>query len=130
MKSFILAALALLPSALAASSGCKAALPANLTPGASTYNLTISSKSVIGKTTDRQYILHLPAGFSAKNDVAAPLVMVFHGQIQPAWSMERITELSSPAFNPNTIIVYPEAMNVQEPGVHIPKHTPSLTTLN
>ncbi|KAF1352884.1 alpha/beta-hydrolase [Lizonia empirigonia] len=128
MKSFLLAALAILPSALAASRGCKAALPANLTPGVSTHNITISSKSVIGNITDRQYILYLPAGFSANNDVAAPLIMAFHGSSQPAWSMERITELSKPEFNPNSIMVYPQAMNVQSPGLQwlgIPSAPPS-----
>lgn len=120
-SSTVTSAIALLPSAaIAASPGCKTALPANLTPGSSTYNLTISSESVIGKTTQRQYILHLPTNYKPSNDVSTPLIVAFHGQSQPAWSMERISELSNPDFNPNTIVAYSEGMNVQDPGVTPP----------
>ncbi|KAF9700611.1 hypothetical protein EKO04_001752 [Ascochyta lentis] len=118
MKYHVLAALLpFLPAALAASTGCKSALASNLKPGSSTHNITISSKSVIGKTTERQYILHLPSSFSASNDKAAPLVVAFHGQQQPAWSMEKISELSNPAFNGDVVVAYPEGLNVQKPGV-------------
>ena len=122
MKS--LATLLLLPTALAASSGCKTTLPSNLTPGSSTHNLTLSSKSVIGKTTERQYILHLPASYKPSNDAPTPLVVAFHGQSQPAWSMEKISELSNPDFNSDRIVVYPEAMNVQAPGVRFSPRPP------
>jgi len=109
----------LCPIVLAASSGCRTRLPSGLTPGKSTTNVTLSSKSVIGKTTERQYILHLPSKYKASNDEALPLVIAFHGQQQPARSMEVISELSNPDFNPNTIVVYPEGMNVQAPGVSL-----------
>ncbi|KZM20996.1 uncharacterized protein EKO05_0005223 [Ascochyta rabiei] len=118
MKSFLLGtALCVLSTASAASTGCARALASNLTPGSSTYNLTVSSKSVIGKTTQREYILHLPASFSAKNDKPAALVLAFHGQQQPAWSMEKISELSNPAYNGEFVVAYPAGMNVQNPGV-------------
>ncbi|KAI4917401.1 hypothetical protein J4E90_003909 [Alternaria incomplexa] len=107
----------LCPVVLAASSGCGTRLPSGLTPGKSTTNVTLSSKSVIGNITERQYILHLPSKYKASNDEALPLVIAFHGQQQPARSMEVISELSNPDFNPNTIVVYPEGMNVQAPGV-------------
>ena len=106
-----------LPVAMTASIGCKSALPSNFIPGSSTHNVTISSKSVIGKTTQRQYILHLPTEYSASNDLSTSLILAFHGQSQPAWSMERISGLSNPAFNPSAIVAYPEGMNIQEPGV-------------
>jgi poly(3-hydroxybutyrate) depolymerase len=61
--------------------------------------------------------LHLPSSFQVSNDKAVPLVIAFHGQQQPARSMEVISELSNPAFNPNTIVVYPEGMDIQAPGV-------------
>ncbi|CAN9262045.1 unnamed protein product [Alternaria alternata] len=117
MHTLTLVLYALCPIVLAASSGCGSVLPSGLTPGKSTTNVTLSSKSVIGKTTERQYIIHLPSSFDATNKKAAPLVIAFHGQQQPARSMEVISELSNPTFNPNTIVVYPEGMNVQAPGV-------------
>lgn len=107
----------ILPAVVAASSGCKTALSSALTPGSSTHNLTISSKSIIGNITTRQYILHLPANYARSNDAATPLIIAFHGQQQPAWSMEKVSELSNPAFNSDFIVAYPEGMNVQAPGV-------------
>jgi hypothetical protein len=45
--------------------------------------------------------------------------------------MEVISELSNPAFNPNTIVVYPEGMNVQAPGVSYPnRYFSSRSTIN
>ncbi|KAH6641994.1 Alpha/Beta hydrolase protein [Boeremia exigua] len=124
MKSPALALLALptalallaLPTALAAS-GCRTPLPPNLAPGTSTHNLTLASRSVIGTTTQREYILHLPAGYNASNDEPAPLIVAFHGQSQPAWSMERISGFSDPAWNTEAVVVYPQGLDVQEPGV-------------
>lgn len=115
--SFLLVALTSFSTALA-SPGCSASLPAGLTPGTS-QNLTISSRSVIGKITTRDYIIHLPQNFKAANTKAAPLIFAFHGQLQPAWSMEQVTELSKPAFNKDYVVVYPSGMNVQAPGVRI-----------
>ncbi|KAH7397165.1 hypothetical protein BKA66DRAFT_508956 [Pyrenochaeta sp. MPI-SDFR-AT-0127] len=113
----LLSALTLLPLALAASSGCSATLPKGLTPGGASQNLTISSASVIGKKTERRYIIHLPQTFSAKNDKAAPLIIAPHGQLLPAWTMESITELSKPAFNKDHIVVYPLGLDFQAPGI-------------
>lgn len=117
MKSATL--LALLPTALAASAGCKAPLSSSLVPGSSTHNLTIPSQSVIGKTTTREFILHLPANYSASNNVPAPLVFAFHGQSQHAWSMEQISELSNPDFNDNAVVVYPQGIPGAQAGVRI-----------
>lgn len=98
-----------------ASTGCGLPLPHDLKPGTSTHNVTISSRSVIGTTTQREYILHLPANYSTHEP--APLIFAFHGQQQPAWSMEKISQLSDPAFNKDAIVVYPSGMDVQAPGV-------------
>ncbi|KAJ4984369.1 hypothetical protein SVAN01_10142 [Stagonosporopsis vannaccii] len=117
MKRTALTALFSLPTALAASAGCNAALPSTLTPGASTYSLTIPSRSVIGQTTQREFIVHLPANYSAENDVPASLVLALHGQSLPARSMERISELSSPEFNAGSVIVYPQGIAGPEAGV-------------
>ncbi|KAF2126372.1 carbohydrate esterase family 1 protein [Dothidotthia symphoricarpi CBS 119687] len=113
ITTFISVGATLITLVLASSSGCSKALPSNLTPGGTTQVLTISSKSVIGKTTQREYRVHLPSTFSAKNNAAAPLIIALHGQLQPARSMEAITGLSTPAFNKNAIVVYPEGLNQQ-----------------
>ncbi|EUC47021.1 carbohydrate esterase family 1 protein [Bipolaris oryzae ATCC 44560] len=110
----VLAGLA--PFALA-SPGCGSSLPINFKPGTSTTNVTISSKSVIGKITEREYILHLPTNYAPSNNKPAPLIFAFHGQLQPARNMEKISQLSDPNFNKDSIVVYPAGMNVQVPGV-------------
>lgn len=117
MWSYVPSLIPFLSLANAASSGCRTTLPSSLTPGSSIYNLTLPSKSVIGTTTQRQYILHLPATYAPSNDAPTPLIVAFHGQSQPAWSMEKISELSNPEFNNNTIVAYPSGMNIQPPGV-------------
>lgn len=106
----------LTPLALA-SPGCGSSLPINFKPGTSTHNVTISSKSVIGQTTQREYILHLPVNYAPSNNKPSPLVFAFHGQMQPAWNMEKISQLSDPNFNKDSIVVYPAGMDVQAPGV-------------
>lgn len=119
MKHTALTALFSLPAALATSAGCRAPLPSNLRPGASTYSLTIPSRSVIGQTTNREFIIHLPANYNAANNVAAPLVLALHGQSLPASSMERISELSSAEFNAGSVVVYPTGIAGPEAGVRI-----------
>ncbi|KAF2706088.1 carbohydrate esterase family 1 protein [Pleomassaria siparia CBS 279.74] len=103
-------------AAYTGSAGCGKALPGALTPGGPSQNLTIQSQSRIGSNTTRQYIAHLPEGFSATNDKSAPLILAFHGQQQPAYSMERITGLSTSFFNKDSIVIYPEGLNIQDPG--------------
>ncbi|KAF2848041.1 carbohydrate esterase family 1 protein [Plenodomus tracheiphilus IPT5] len=115
LNSFLIAAVSLVPG-ITASTGCFAALPAGLTPGGPSQNITIASKSVIGNITQRQFLLHLPQNFAAKNDKPAPLILAFHGQLQPAWSMESVTEMSKPAFNKDYVVVYPQGLDVQAPG--------------
>ncbi|RYO99104.1 hypothetical protein DL763_001705 [Monosporascus cannonballus] len=98
------------------SSGCGQPIPDGFTPGGPSNNFTIQSQSQAGGGT-RQYIRHLPQNFSPQNDQPAPLILAFHGQMQPAWSMERITGLSTPEFNKDAIVVYPQGLDVREPGV-------------
>ncbi|RYP40439.1 hypothetical protein DL767_001675 [Monosporascus sp. MG133] len=93
-----------LASAQRGSSGCGQPLPDDFTPGGPSRNFTIQSQSQVGGGT-RQYIGHLPQHFSSQNDQPAPLILAFHGQTQPAWSMERITGLSTPEFNTDAIVV-------------------------
>jgi poly(3-hydroxybutyrate) depolymerase len=111
--------LVLLPLTLASSPspGCTLPLPSTLTPGSSTYNITLSSASVRGTTTQRQYIVHLPSSYSAANNAPAPLVLAFHGQSLPARSMERISGFSDPAFNEGSVVVFPEGVAGEEFGV-------------
>lgn len=114
MKSYTLLATLLAPvSALQKSSGCGKALPQGLTPGGPSKNFTLDSKSRINAVTPRTFLSYLPENFSASNDNTAPLILAFHGQSQPNWSMERITNLSAPYFNKDYIVAYPEGIDIQ-----------------
>jgi poly(3-hydroxybutyrate) depolymerase len=104
-------------SASSGSTGCGKPLPSLLTPGGPSQNFTLTSQSVIGANTTRRYIAYLPERFAITNDVLKPLILAFHGQRQPVWSLERISGLSTGEFNTEYVVVYPEGLNYQEPGV-------------
>ncbi|KAF2264780.1 alpha/beta-hydrolase [Lojkania enalia] len=97
------------------SPGCGKPLPSNLSPGGPSKNFTIYSQSQLGGGV-RKYLLYLPGRFYTKNNKPAPLILAFHGQTQPTWSMEYISNLSSPYFNREAIVVYPEGVNYKAPG--------------
>lgn len=99
--------------------GCGKTLPEGLVPGGPSKNFTIESRSQAGGVT-RRYLLHLPENFSSKNKEPAPLILAFHGQTQPTWSMESITNLSVPYFNKDAIVAYPEGLYYKSPGVSYP----------
>jgi hypothetical protein len=88
-------------------------------PGGPLQTLTLTSQSVIDANTTRQYFVHLPPHFSSTNNIPAPLILAFHGQTQPTWSMERITQLSTEDFNTDYVVVYPEGLDFKEPGVRL-----------
>jgi poly(3-hydroxybutyrate) depolymerase len=105
-------------SASSGNTGCGKPLPSLLTPGGPSQNFTLTSQSVIGANTTRRYIAYLPEWFATTNNVPKPLILAFHGQRQPVWSLERISGLSTGEFNTEYVVVYPEGLNYQEPGVH------------
>lgn len=98
------------------SNGCGKPLPHGLSPGGPSKNFTTYSHSQKG-VGERQYLLYLPLRFSVKNNKPAPVVFAFHGQTQPTWSIESITNLSVPYFNQDAIVVYPEGVYYKSPGV-------------
>ncbi|KAF2794281.1 carbohydrate esterase family 1 protein [Melanomma pulvis-pyrius CBS 109.77] len=97
------------------SAGCGKALPEGLSPGGPSQNFTIESQSQTGGVI-RRYLAHLPEQFDTTNTKSASLILAFHGQTQPARSMERITGLSTHFFNQDAIVVYPEGLDYQSPG--------------
>ncbi|KAK7180899.1 hypothetical protein DPSP01_000629 [Paraphaeosphaeria sporulosa] len=115
MKSFSLLATLLIPATALqrGGSGCGKALPESLRPGGPSKNLTLESKSQINATLSRSFLMYIPEHFSASNNDAKPLVLAFHGQSQPNWSMERITNLSAPNFNKDYIVAYPAGLDTQ-----------------
>ena len=98
------------------SSGCGKALPQGLVPGGYSRNFTIQSRSEPGGVT-RRFSVYLPEHFGSSNRAAAPLVLAFHGQTQPTWSIETITNLSDAYFNTDAIAVFPEGLYYRSPGV-------------
>lgn len=63
---------------------------------------------------ERQFRLHLPTSYSVGKP--APLILSFHGKAQDASAMESQTQLSSPDFNRNAIVAYPQGIKNQWTG--------------
>jgi poly(3-hydroxybutyrate) depolymerase len=61
---------------------------------------------------ERRYLLHLPGGFSTKNDRPAPVVVALHAFGQTTASMEDMTGFSDDGVNEGHVAVYPEGVNV------------------
>lgn len=82
------------------SSGCSK--PAPFAPGLS------MNGTIISGGYERQYRIHLPAGYHSS--VLQPLVLNFHGHGSTAAVQEKLTKLSSLADQQDFIAVYPQGM--------------------
>jgi poly(3-hydroxybutyrate) depolymerase len=67
----------------------------------------VSKGIQIGERTAR---ITLPKNY--KHGDPAPLVLVFHDKNMTATDMEELTQLSNSKFNADSIVVYPEALEV------------------
>ena len=89
------------------STGCGKTTDTRLQPGEPSREFTIESHAGGGQ---RHFHLHMPASYPANEP--APLILVFHGKSQNASEIEAQTQLSSPDFNSNAIVVYPQGIKV------------------
>ncbi|KIX94430.1 uncharacterized protein Z520_09816 [Fonsecaea multimorphosa CBS 102226] len=62
----------------------------------------------------RHALLHIPDSYEA--GVPCPLIVALHGKGQPAKEFEYHTQLSNAAFNADSIVVYPEGVDLQWTG--------------
>jgi len=88
-----------------ASIGCGVPLPAGQTAGGASTRMTFEYTGI-----SRSYMIHIPATYNV--NAAAPLILVFHGRGSSGASIESISQLSSPQWNPYGIVIYPDGVNV------------------
>jgi len=92
-----------------ASTGCNVgALPAGVIAGGNTVSFNYTAPD----GTARNYNVHVP--YLYKTNVAAPLIMAFHGAGDTATNIESQSGWSLEGTNPYAIAVYPNGVNVSE----------------
>jgi poly(3-hydroxybutyrate) depolymerase len=86
-------------------SGCGKPLPEHFLPGGS-YKAQIN-------TTDglRDYIIHIPCSYDENS--AVPLIFSFHARDKNAEYQEQLSQFSNVAWNPDSIAVYPQGIDVR-----------------
>lgn len=82
------------------SSGCE--LDQTIQPGQTT-NVTLN---------DRWYLLYFPENYEATNP--APVVLSYHGGNRNASRQQALDLLSTPFFNQDYIVVYPNGVDVSQ----------------
>ncbi|PQE10628.1 hypothetical protein CJF32_00009706 [Rutstroemia sp. NJR-2017a WRK4] len=87
---------------------CNKALPANTTIG-QPQNIPITSSGVL-----RSYLLVIPPLYTAQ--ASSPVIFSFHGGNRDAIDQLELDELTSPFFNNNSIVVYPQGINQKWEG--------------
>jgi len=90
------------------SNGCTHAAFIQYHNSAETRELSLGSLAGGG---ERKFRLHVPPGRAIP--APAPVILVFHGKGQNASAMEIHTQFSSPQFNNDTVIAYPQGINKQ-----------------
>jgi poly(3-hydroxybutyrate) depolymerase len=93
------------------SNGCTHVTSVPYHKSAGTSELSIDSPAGGG---ERQFRLFIHPSYVVSEP--APLILAFHGKAQNASAMEFQTQFSSPGFNNNTIIAYPQGINKQWSG--------------
>lgn len=77
-------------------------LPAGVTPGGNSSDLTIQLSS--GDT--REYLLHVPRSYN--DSVRVGLILVYAGRGSDNGHAESFTHFSDPSYNPDMLVVYPQ----------------------
>lgn len=85
------------------SDGCGKSLPAKVTPGGASANISISSGGL-----DRSYLIHIPRNYDI--NIPVPLILSYHGRVKNASEQELLSQFSNSSYNPNAIAVYPQGV--------------------
>lgn len=90
------------------SDGCGKPLPAKVTPGGASANISIFSGGL-----NRSYLIHVPRNYDINTPV--PLILSYHGRAKNASEQELLSQFSNSSYNPNAIAVYPQGVAVSNP---------------
>jgi poly(3-hydroxybutyrate) depolymerase len=86
------------------SPGCGKDLPSKISPGES-QNFGIEVQGL-----KRHYRVHIPQRYD--KDVAAPLILSYHGRSKNMTEQEALSQFSNEEFNTEAIAVYPQGHEV------------------
>ena len=86
-------------------SGCGKPLPGGQSPGA-VANVTISSGGLA-----RNYLLFVPPTYHAFSPT--PLILSYHGGSKTAQDQLLLDQLTTPKFNTESFVIYPQGINVR-----------------
>lgn len=92
--------------------GCGKALPHGHSPG-DIFPVTIMSDGV-----PRRYIIFVPPSYQL--EVPAPIILSYHGGGRTAEEQEQLDQLTSPYFNNDSFVVYPQGLHNTWQG--FPRH--------
>lgn len=96
------------------SNGCGKDLPSGQTKG-STSNVTITSSGL-----ERSYLIFIPLDYSSLAET--PVIFSYHGGDRTAEDQLELDQLTSPEFNTNALVVYPQGINVSKGHVYKQTH--------
>lgn len=85
--------------------GCGKSLPQGQSTG-KIYNISITSSGL-----GRSYLVFIPPRYNAH--VLAPLILSYHGGNRNASQQLELDELTSPEFNTDSMVVYPQGIDVR-----------------
>ena len=77
----------------------------------------LTAQWLMSDNQNRSYLVNLPKSYDS--NVAAPLILSFHGNMREAKDQSRIDDFTNSTWNPNSIVVYPQGLNVRWTVYHI-----------
>ncbi|KAG9630820.1 alpha/beta-hydrolase, partial [Aureobasidium melanogenum] len=96
----------------AATSGCGNPLSSQLTQGGASQTNSLNFTTSGGVL--RSYLLHIPSSYNI--NTPAPIAFSYHGRTETPQDQESISGMSNETMNPNYLVVYPQAIDLQWQG--------------
>lgn len=84
--------------------GCGKALPEGQHVG------SVSTVTIYSGGHWRNYLISIPPSYRA--DVPTPAILSYHGGVRTAEYQLLLDQLTNPEFNPDSLLVYPQGINV------------------
>ena len=73
-------------------------------------------------SSGRSYLLFVPTSYSTRT-TPAPLILSYHGGNKNASEQAALDLLTSPFFNVDYVVAYPQGINVSNSGHYLPQVT-------
>lgn len=80
-------------------------LPSGQSPG------HVSNVSITSSGKERSFLVFIPPGYS--KDQPTPAILSYHGGVRDAEDQLHLDQLTSPDFNPGSLVIYPQGIQVR-----------------